>query len=291
MTNDTSDRDRLLLANFVASRAGIPPEKIVIFLEKATDAPGEVQPPSAEHHAALMNPGRWFMAGLRSGIPQSGISGLVTVAMSLTSRVASGRRLEREREMDKLLAAKRTEVFAAVEPYRATRRTAAGGVSGLPAVTMLPFAREMEAAGARGRWLRARSKTEALSIGEQLGESLRTNVDAAMEAGDAIVEGGDLDDAAARRRMAGPVKRAGSKLSTVFWQAHGEIVLASRAPDSLKAKLKVFFAQVGVLKRRIGALTDEPTISDLLQVVEDVTDLLQIAIAIADEIKRLAATT
>jgi hypothetical protein len=285
MTNDTGDRDRL--ANFVASGVGIAPEAIIKVLEKATDGPAKLEP-SRAYRTASNDPRRWFMNGLRSGIPQSGLAGLITVAIELTHRATSGRPLEGERLAQTRLAQRRAQTFAAVENYRAAQLAAAGSGAVLSTVPTLAFARGMSAP-MRGRWLRPINKTEAPNIAQLLAESVRANVDAAVEAGDAIVEGGDLDDASVRQRMAGQVKRAGGKLSTAFWQAHGEVVLASPAPDSLKGLLKGFFAQVGKLKRRTGALANEPTITDLLGVVEDVTALIQIAIAIADEVRRIAA--
>jgi hypothetical protein len=171
-------------------------------------------------------------------------------------------------------------------------RVAEGAVRARPgdvaALARLPFAGVMPAF-APGRLLRALDKPDPQAIAKQLTESLQGNVEAAMKVGDAIADAKNLADAAERRRVAAAAKREGAKLSSAVWQTHGAFIQASTAPDTLKAKLKAFFAQVDKLKKRIVALADEPAIAGLTEVVGDIVELLEIAVAIAEEVKRLTA--
>ena len=171
--------------------------------------------------------------------------------------------------------------------YGAVLRAGAAASGEAPLLAGQGLSRLLGDGGGR-RWLpRSRPTTEQLSA--ELADSIRTNLESAIDMGNAIAENKELGDPAVRREVTRTVKRAGEKLTTAFWEKHGTLVKESGIPQSLKAKLEQFYAQVGRLKRAVAELAAEPAISSLIQVVERVVELLNTAREIAEEVQRLSA--
>lgn len=137
-------------------------------------------------------------------------------------------------------------------------------------------------------WL-ARSRPDAAELSRELSASIKTNLEAAIDAGNAIAESRKLGDPEERRSITRAVKDAGRRMTTAFWDRHGALIRGSATPERMKSLLEQFFKQVGGLKRAIADLSDEPPVSSLIQVVERVVELLNIAKAIAEEIEKIAA--
>ena len=145
-------------------------------------------------------------------------------------------------------------------------------------------------AGRGSAWGLSRNRPDTEEVARDLAESMRSNLAAAIDAGNAIMQAKDLADPGERRTVTHEVKRAGDQLSAAFWERHGALIRGSAMPASLKTKFEHFFAQIGALKKAIASLPAEPQLAQLAQIVEGVVELLNIAAAIAEEIEKLAAS-
>lgn len=142
----------------------------------------------------------------------------------------------------------------------------------------------------RSAWHMTRNRPDTEQVSRDLAESLRSNLEAAIDAANAIMQSKDLGDPAERRKVAIEVKLAGGKLSAAFWERHGALIRSSAMPASLKGKFEQFFALVAALRKAIASLPAEPPLAQLAQIVEGVVELLNIAAAIAEEIEKIAAS-
>lgn len=131
-------------------------------------------------------------------------------------------------------------------------------------------------------------RPDAQQVANELLDALRNNVEAAAEIGDAIVKDTNLNDPAQRQRIAAKVKTIGRRLDASFWERFGDLIAASGFPDSLKANFKAFFGHVRRLKSAVDALPSNPTVADFAPVIERVVDLVETAIAIIEDLKRMS---
>jgi hypothetical protein len=145
-------------------------------------------------------------------------------------------------------------------------------------------------AGTGSAWRMSRNRPDTEEVARELAESMRSNLAAAIDAGNAIMQARDLGEPAERRSVTHEVKRAGELLSAAFWERHGGLIRGSAMPASLKSKFEQFFAYVAALKKAIANLPAEPQLAQLAHVVEGVVELLNIAAAIAEEIEKVAAS-
>jgi len=178
------------------------------------------------------------------------------------------------------------------------RRFATRNYAGLLHVAQTAAAHAPQRAGERlalalaGRsaWHMTRNRPDTEQVSRDLAESLRSNLEAAIDAANAIMQSKDLGDPAERRKVAIEVKLAGGKLSAAFWERHGALIRSSAMPASLKGKFEQFFALVAALRKAIASLPADPPLAQLAQIVEGVVELLNIAAAIGEEIEKVAAS-
>lgn len=137
--------------------------------------------------------------------------------------------------------------------------------------------------------LDARNDAGPEDIAHAFGEAMRDNTVAAVGIARAIIdESVNLNDAKDRRRVADKTREEARKLTTSFWDLHGELLLASGLPANLKDLLRVFFAQVRRLKTAVAELVKDPTFADLDAVLDHAIALIDTARAIIDELENIS---
>lgn len=137
--------------------------------------------------------------------------------------------------------------------------------------------------------LDARNDASPDDVARAFGEAMRDNTVAAVGIARAIIdESVNLNDAKDRRRVADRTRDEARKLTTTFWDRHGELLLASGLPENLKDLLRVFFAQVRRLKTAIAELVRDPTFADLDAVLDHAIALIDTARAIIDELEKIS---
>lgn len=145
-------------------------------------------------------------------------------------------------------------------------------------------------AGGTRLQLKPARQGDAEDIGRAFSEAMRDNTVAAVEIARHIIDQAvNLNDAKDRREVTGRVKAEAAKLTTAFWDRHGDLFRASNLPANLKDLLQVFFAQVRRLKTAVTELPATPGFADLDAVLEHAIDLLDTAKAIVDELERLGS--
>lgn len=140
-------------------------------------------------------------------------------------------------------------------------------------------------AGTVRRWFR--SRPEPSQIAQELADSLKTNIEAAIEIGDAIADIKDPGDAEELRTVARTVKRAGDRMSTAFWDRYGEAIRESDGPVRLKQCLEDFFDAVGTVKLKAAKLSSAPAFARLVELLKSVIALLEAARDLAQEVSKL----
>ncbi len=153
---------------------------------------------------------------------------------------------------------------------------------------LVEAAPRMLLADARLRSLGAASNEDTDDIARAFGEALQANTVAAVEIARAIIDQGvNLNDPKDRRRVAEKVRSEARNLSTSFWDRHGELLLSSGLPTSLKDLLRAFFVQVKRLRTAVDDLIREPSFADLDAVLDHAIHLIDSARAIIDELEKL----
>ena len=148
--------------------------------------------------------------------------------------------------------------------------------------------RMLLADGRLGR-LDPRNDDSPEDIARAFGEAMRDNTVAAVEIARAIIDQSvNLNDARDRRRVAEKAREEARKLTTAFWDRHGELLLGSELSANLKDLLRVFFAQVRRLKTAVTELVKEPTFADLDSVLDHAIGLIDTARAIIDELENIS---
>ena len=181
--------------------------------------------------------------------------------------------------------------IAQLQDYQGRLHSAVSTAEGLPRVAGQALAHLSDLVPQpRGRFA-SRAEPARSRIGEDLAESLRVNIEAAIDAGDAVAANKHLEDPDERRLATRAVKRAGNRLDTSFWDRNASLIRSSALSDRLKAKLRDFYECVDELKEFIEDLPAVPPISSLIRVVEDVVALLNVASDIADELRKLVPNT
>jgi len=143
-------------------------------------------------------------------------------------------------------------------------------------------------ADARLGGIGARNEAAAEDIAKAFGEAMQDNTVAAVEIARAIIDQSiNLNDAKDRRRVAQKAREQAAKLTTTFWERHGDLLMSSALPANLKDLLRVFFAQVRRLKTAITDLVKEPSFADLDSVLDHAINLIDTARAIIDELERI----
>lgn len=136
--------------------------------------------------------------------------------------------------------------------------------------------------------LGARNEPSPEDVARTFGETMRDNTVAAVAIARAIIDQGvNLNDAKDRRRVADKAREEARKLTTSFWEQHGQLLLDSNLPANLKDLLRVFFAQVRRLKTAVTELVKDPTFADLDTVLDHAITLIDTARAIIDELEHL----
>lgn len=137
--------------------------------------------------------------------------------------------------------------------------------------------------------LHTRNDANPDDVARAFGEAMRDNTVAAVGIARAIIdESVNLNDAKDRRRVADKARDEARKLTTSFWDRHGELLLASGLPANLKDLLRVFFAQVRRLKTAVAELVKDPTFADLDAVLDHAIALIDTARAIIDELEKVS---
>lgn len=137
--------------------------------------------------------------------------------------------------------------------------------------------------------LETRSDASPEDVARAFGEAMRDNTVAAVGIARAIIdESVNLNDAKDRRRVADKTRGEAGKLTTSFWDRHGELLLSSGIPANLKDLLRVFFAQVRRLKTAVAELVRDPTFADLDAVLDHAIALIDTARAIIDELEKIS---
>jgi hypothetical protein len=143
-------------------------------------------------------------------------------------------------------------------------------------------------ADARLGGIGARNEAAAEDIAKAFGEAMQDNTVAAVEIARAIIDQSiNLNDAKDRRRVAQKAREQAARLTTTFWDRHGDLLMSSALPANLKDLLRVFFAQVRRLKTAITDLVKEPSFADLDSVLDHAINLIDTARAIIDELERI----